>query len=171
VRQTLKRCNKEKKELQSRLDELQRQVQKRAEQSRGLVFCAEERTARVEEALEAEQQMRWRLEEELAAVVSAVRQVPSMGDVELRDLAEAVMLRRQRLAMEQMRADAQAEARRELSRERDVMHEARLCVLCLDNPNDTAYGCGHQVCAGCAGEQVDCHICRQAISIRTRLYF
>jgi hypothetical protein len=174
MRQTRERSNKENKALQSRVDESQRRVQEQAEmeqQLRGLLVCAKEQTARIEEAAKVDQQTRWRLEGELAAVVSAVRQVPSMGDVELRDLEEAVLLRRQRLAMERMRADAQAEARRELEREREVMREARLCVICLDKPNDTAYGCGHQACAGCARELVDCHICRQAITIRTRLFF
>jgi hypothetical protein len=117
-----------------------------------------------------------KLEGELAAAstlaaVSAVEQVPSMGDVELRELEEAVHLRRQRLVMERMRVDAQTEARREFEREREVMRDARLCAICLDKPNDTAYGCGHQACARCAGELVNCHICRQAISIRTKLYY
>jgi hypothetical protein len=55
-------------------------------------------------------------------------------------------------------------------REREAMRDEILCVVCLDGPKDTALSCGHQACARCAKALEICHICRQKITLRTRLY-
>jgi hypothetical protein len=57
-----------------------------------------------------------------------------------------------------------------IEREREAMRDAVLCVVCLDGLKDTALSCGHQACARCAKALELCHICRQKITVRTRLY-
>jgi hypothetical protein len=180
------RWKREKRELQSQADQMaQQQAKEQAKmekQLRGQVGSAIEEAVRAKEHARRAKQRHRELENEVTklkgelaaastlAAVSAVEQVPSMGGVELGELEEAVHLRRQRLTMERMRADAQTEARRECEREREVMRDARLCAICLDKPNDTAYGCGHQACAGCAGELVNCHIYVVRLSVSERSY-
>jgi hypothetical protein len=74
-----------------------------------------------------------------------------------------------------MRRQAQREAQRKfqraVERERESVREANLCEICLDSLKDVALSCGHQACANCASGLVICHICRQIIIARTRLYF
>jgi hypothetical protein len=55
-------------------------------------------------------------------------------------------------------------------REREAMRDEVLCAVCLDGPKDSALSCRHQACARCAQAIQICHISRQKISVRTRLY-
>jgi hypothetical protein len=54
--------------------------------------------------------------------------------------------------------------------EREAMRDEVLCSVCLDGLKDTALSCGHQACGRCAKPLEICHICRQKITVRTRLY-
>jgi hypothetical protein len=122
------------------------------------------------------------LEEELnaastLAAVSAVEQLPGLGDAELRELEEAVRdeyMRRQQLALEcereEMRRTMRAELEQERAIEREEREEAIQCAICLDRDKDTALNCGHQACAICASALANCHICRKPITTWTRLY-
>jgi hypothetical protein len=125
-----------------------------------------------------------RLEEELAAAnthaaVPAVEQVPGLDDEDLHLLRTAVkneFAKRQQLEREaidrereKMREEMLAEARRR-EEERERERETRMCVICLDDVRDTAFACGHQACAGCARDLTTCHICRQTITLRVKLY-
>lgn len=45
-----------------------------------------------------------------------------------------------------------------------------LCPICISNPKNMAFGCGHQTCCEC-GEDLDiCPICRSSIYTRIKLY-
>ncbi|KAH9720530.1 E3 ubiquitin-protein ligase RGLG2 [Citrus sinensis] len=45
-----------------------------------------------------------------------------------------------------------------------------VCPICLTDPKDMAFGCGHQTCCGC-GQDLDlCPICRSFIQTRIKLY-
>ncbi|KAG0469432.1 hypothetical protein HPP92_016132 [Vanilla planifolia] len=44
------------------------------------------------------------------------------------------------------------------------------CPICLTNPKDMAFGCGHLTCKGCGATLSTCPICRTPISMRVRLY-
>ncbi|KAH9625353.1 hypothetical protein KSS87_015182 [Heliosperma pusillum] len=49
-------------------------------------------------------------------------------------------------------------------------YDNQLCPICITNPKDMAFGCGHQTCCDC-GESLDaCPICRREIQTRIRLY-
>jgi len=48
--------------------------------------------------------------------------------------------------------------------------EANECPICLSNRRNTALGCGHLCCSRCAGEIGTCHICREPITARIKLY-
>ncbi|XP_074309979.1 E3 ubiquitin-protein ligase RGLG5-like [Silene latifolia] len=49
-------------------------------------------------------------------------------------------------------------------------YDNQLCPICITNPKDMAFGCGHQTCCDC-GEFLDaCPICRRAIQTRIKLY-
>ncbi|KAL9226383.1 hypothetical protein vseg_002204 [Gypsophila vaccaria] len=49
-------------------------------------------------------------------------------------------------------------------------YDNQLCPICITNPKDMAFGCGHQTCCEC-GEFLDtCPICRRAIQTRIRLF-
>ncbi|KAI3764777.1 hypothetical protein L2E82_14793 [Cichorium intybus] len=48
--------------------------------------------------------------------------------------------------------------------------ENKTCPICLTNDKDMAFGCGHMACRECGSRLSRCHICRQQISSRIRLY-
>lgn len=45
-----------------------------------------------------------------------------------------------------------------------------LCPICITNPKDMAFGCGHQTCCECGQDLHLCPICRDTISTRIKLY-
>ncbi|XXG88813.1 hypothetical protein AAC387_Pa12g0974 [Persea americana] len=44
------------------------------------------------------------------------------------------------------------------------------CPICLTNPKDMAFGCGHQTCCDCGECLTSCPICRSDIHTRIKLY-
>jgi GGDEF domain-containing protein len=72
-----------------------------------------------------------------------------LPDIELRALEDAPR-------GESMRRHIQREVERAVERERESANKARLCEICLDNPNFFALNCGHQACAGCAERLANC---------------
>ncbi|KAG4159111.1 hypothetical protein ERO13_D02G156650v2 [Gossypium hirsutum] len=46
----------------------------------------------------------------------------------------------------------------------------QVCPICLVNPKDMAFGCGHQTCCDCGEHLQLCPICRTTIQTRIRLY-
>ncbi|XP_019185590.1 PREDICTED: E3 ubiquitin-protein ligase RGLG2-like isoform X1 [Ipomoea nil] len=49
-------------------------------------------------------------------------------------------------------------------------YDNQLCPICLSNPKDMAFGCGHQTCCDCGKELDLCPICRSSIQTRIKLY-
>ncbi|XVF61052.1 hypothetical protein PTKIN_Ptkin08bG0098000 [Pterospermum kingtungense] len=45
-----------------------------------------------------------------------------------------------------------------------------VCPICLTNPKDMAFGCGHTTCKDCGVTISSCPMCRQPITTRLRLY-
>ena len=52
----------------------------------------------------------------------------------------------------------------------DARAERRLCIVCMEKPKDTAFQCGHQLCAVCASRQSMCPFCREKVDMRIKLY-
>lgn len=50
------------------------------------------------------------------------------------------------------------------------VYDHQICPICLGNPKDMAFGCGHQTCCDCGEDLQVCPICRSAIQTRIRLY-
>ncbi|XP_027901697.1 E3 ubiquitin-protein ligase RGLG2-like [Vigna unguiculata] len=46
----------------------------------------------------------------------------------------------------------------------------QVCPICLTNPKDMAFGCGHQTCCECGQDLELCPICRSSIDTRIKLY-
>ncbi|CAF2136010.1 E3 ubiquitin-protein ligase RGLG2 [Brassica rapa] len=46
----------------------------------------------------------------------------------------------------------------------------QICPICLSNPKDMAFGCGHQTCCECGPDLQVCPICRAPIQTRIKLY-
>ncbi|CAI8597585.1 unnamed protein product [Vicia faba] len=46
----------------------------------------------------------------------------------------------------------------------------QFCPICLSNPKDMAFGCGHQTCCECGQDLELCPICRSNIDTRIKLY-
>ncbi|XP_048335250.2 E3 ubiquitin-protein ligase RGLG3 isoform X2 [Ziziphus jujuba] len=46
----------------------------------------------------------------------------------------------------------------------------QFCPICLTNPKDMAFGCGHTTCKDCSVTISTCPICREPITTRLRLY-
>ncbi|MED6206360.1 E3 ubiquitin-protein ligase rglg2 [Stylosanthes scabra] len=46
----------------------------------------------------------------------------------------------------------------------------QLCPICLTDPKNMAFGCGHQTCCECGQELELCPICRSTIDTRIKLY-
>ncbi|KAK6922299.1 hypothetical protein RJ641_012806 [Dillenia turbinata] len=49
-------------------------------------------------------------------------------------------------------------------------YDNQVCPICLSNPKDMAFGCGHQTCCGCGDDLQSCPICRAPIQARIKLY-
>ncbi|KAL5053542.1 hypothetical protein RYX36_034224 [Vicia faba] len=49
-------------------------------------------------------------------------------------------------------------------------YENQLCPICLSDPKDMAFGCGHQTCCECGQDLQTCPICRSPINTRIKLY-
>uniref|UniRef100_J3L6Y6 RING-type domain-containing protein n=2 Tax=Oryza brachyantha TaxID=4533 RepID=J3L6Y6_ORYBR len=49
-------------------------------------------------------------------------------------------------------------------------YDNQVCPICLVNPKDMAFGCGHQTCCDCGQTLGTCPICRTPISTRIKLY-
>ncbi|KAF3444544.1 hypothetical protein FNV43_RR14236 [Rhamnella rubrinervis] len=49
-------------------------------------------------------------------------------------------------------------------------YDNQLCPICLSNPKDMAFGCGHQTCCECGPDLETCPICRSPIQTRIKLY-
>ncbi|TKY73812.1 E3 ubiquitin-protein ligase RGLG1 [Spatholobus suberectus] len=45
-----------------------------------------------------------------------------------------------------------------------------VCPVCLTNPKDMAFGCGHTTCKECGSTLSSCPMCRKQITTRLRLY-
>lgn len=45
-----------------------------------------------------------------------------------------------------------------------------VCPICLTNPKDMAFGCGHQTCCECGPDLQLCPICRKPIEARIKLF-
>ncbi|VFQ63548.1 unnamed protein product [Cuscuta campestris] len=46
----------------------------------------------------------------------------------------------------------------------------QVCPICLTNPKDMAFGCGHLTCRECGASISLCPLCREPIKTRIRLY-
>ncbi|XP_026378651.1 E3 ubiquitin-protein ligase RGLG1-like [Papaver somniferum] len=51
-----------------------------------------------------------------------------------------------------------------------VFLDHQVCPICLSNPKDMAFGCGHQTCCECGQDLQLCPICRASIQTRIKLY-
>lgn len=51
-----------------------------------------------------------------------------------------------------------------------TLYDNQVCPICLTNPKNMAFGCGHQTCCDCGEDLEVCPICRRAIETRIRLY-
>ncbi|KAL5223295.1 hypothetical protein ABZP36_028008 [Zizania latifolia] len=49
-------------------------------------------------------------------------------------------------------------------------YDNQVCPICLVNPKDMAFGCGHQTCCDCGQSLQSCPICRTPIATRIKLY-
>ncbi|RMZ92824.1 spectrin beta non-erythrocytic 1-like [Brachionus plicatilis] len=50
------------------------------------------------------------------------------------------------------------------------LEEAQLCPICMEHKKDTTFQCGHTVCNICAKPLVNCHICREKILSKIKIY-
>ncbi|KAL3813835.1 hypothetical protein ACJIZ3_015103 [Penstemon smallii] len=50
------------------------------------------------------------------------------------------------------------------------IYEHQICPICLSNPKNMAFGCGHQTCCDCGQDLQLCPICRSRIETRIKLY-
>ncbi|KAK4780308.1 hypothetical protein SAY87_016414 [Trapa incisa] len=46
----------------------------------------------------------------------------------------------------------------------------QVCPICLTNPKDMAFGCGHLTCKECGPSLSSCPLCREPIMVRIKLY-
>ncbi|XP_050374365.1 E3 ubiquitin-protein ligase RGLG5-like [Argentina anserina] len=49
-------------------------------------------------------------------------------------------------------------------------YDNQVCPVCLTNPKDMAFGCGHQTCCDCGEYLQACPICRSSIETRIKLF-
>ncbi|KAM7251938.1 hypothetical protein ACFE04_023821 [Oxalis oulophora] len=49
-------------------------------------------------------------------------------------------------------------------------YDNQVCPICITNPKNMAFGCGHQTCCDCGDDLKSCPICRKLIGTKIRLY-
>lgn len=49
-------------------------------------------------------------------------------------------------------------------------YDNQVCPICLSNPKDMAFGCGHLTCCECGRDLETCPICRSPVNTRIKLY-
>ncbi|KAI3497657.1 hypothetical protein L1887_33111 [Cichorium endivia] len=52
----------------------------------------------------------------------------------------------------------------------NYVYDNKVCPVCLSNPKDMAFGCGHQTCCNCGADLLLCPICRDLIDTKIKLY-
>jgi E3 ubiquitin-protein ligase mind-bomb len=50
------------------------------------------------------------------------------------------------------------------------LEEAQMCAICMERKKEIAFQCGHIVCGECSIPLIFCHICRQIIVKRIKIY-
>jgi len=50
------------------------------------------------------------------------------------------------------------------------LEEVLTCTICMDEPKNCTFNCGHQSCMECAKELSNCHICRVPLTSRQRTF-
>lgn len=55
-------------------------------------------------------------------------------------------------------------------KELERMREAQNCLICMERPKNMAFQCGHTSCEECGKQLGVCHICRQLVVTRIKLY-
>lgn len=50
------------------------------------------------------------------------------------------------------------------------LEEAQLCPICMERKKDTTFQCGHTTCNFCSKQLVNCHICREIILTKIKIY-
>jgi E3 ubiquitin-protein ligase mind-bomb len=51
-----------------------------------------------------------------------------------------------------------------------ALEEAQICSICMERKKDTAFQCGHIACNICALPLKACHICREKVIKRIKIY-
>ena len=53
----------------------------------------------------------------------------------------------------------------------DNLEDQMMCTICMERHKDVAFeGCGHQACQQCSNVLDTCHMCRQPIQKKIKLY-
>ena len=52
----------------------------------------------------------------------------------------------------------------------DLLHAELLCSICLEKKRDTAFHCGHTACSKCSKDLKNCHLCRDPIVAKIKLF-
>ena len=140
-------------------------------------FRADARQARDQElAIVAAKEKQPREELPLARRLSMIK-VADLKTTELalvqlfaKDCAREQFRREER---ERMRAEMRSEMeeeRKTLESEKEKIKEAKECTICLERDVDVVFSCGHQACETCGDKLKICHICREVIKSRIKLY-
>jgi len=51
-----------------------------------------------------------------------------------------------------------------------ALEEAQICSICMERKKDTAFQCGHIACSTCAMPLKACHICREKVLKKFKIY-
>ncbi|XP_028773362.1 uncharacterized protein LOC114730445 [Neltuma alba] len=112
--------------------------------------------------LKEEQQLVQLLKQECEQIrQSAMRQIEEK-ELQLADASMAAAVAESRaIAAEEKLFDCEKEIK---------SSEDKVCVICLNNERDMAFGCGHTTCGDCGSAISICPICRKPITSRLRLF-
>ena len=51
-----------------------------------------------------------------------------------------------------------------------TLEEAQTCPICMERKKDTAFQCGHLACSECSLSLRACHICREKVARKFKIY-
>jgi hypothetical protein len=58
----------------------------------------------------------------------------------------------------------------QLKEQEEEVEEGQKCCICMESRKNTALGCGHVLCRGCAYSVSRCPLCKKAVGLRLKLY-
>ncbi|KAJ7982104.1 E3 ubiquitin-protein ligase RGLG2-like [Quillaja saponaria] len=132
-------------------------------------------TAHIQAQLDAQQREVEQARKELDEVLAILKEVQSQmqNERQLRKKMQTQFLahmEHQRAMQEQLQVSISFQIQEAMQTTLSLSRSFSVCMICLTNEKDLAFGCGHMICRECGSRLSNCPLCRKQITCRLRLF-